>query len=398
MVLPLACACARVDSLTPAQRWRILRAVVVFMCRMMLISRPGIQLSRRKRALLIGINYNTSEQQLRFSQRDAEKMRQLLKDSFGFHDEDIIALTDEVDNLLPPTWANIMQGVGQFIIRGQDNTDYVLFYSGHSGQHPEPDNDIRVKENGLRAFIVPVDCAIDMNREYLPHRVIYDKYLHESIIVPLEETKGCHLFAMLDCGHSATLLDLRHHRCNRIGTVTSAVRRALRQYIVEDVIIPFYKDVLRSAREDILVSIYDSFFRKETVQSSEADAPNPPLNLAMGKRCNGFCPRVPNLSRKSTVVCISACKDSEHTLEGDQFDTLTSAIVKLLQAKPQATLKDAMYIARGTVEQIRQYVRAEFSFLEAQSLMKIVKWNPQLASNDPLDINTMLVYSETTYI
>ena len=72
--------------------------------------------------------------------------------------------------------------------------------------------------------------------------------------------------------------------------------------IVEDVVIPFYKDVLRSTREDILVSIYDSFFRKETTQSPEEDALIPTSNLTKFKRCNGLCPRPPTLSRKSAMV------------------------------------------------------------------------------------------------
>ena len=79
--------------------------------------------------------------------------------------------------------------------------------------------------------------------------------------------------------------------------------------------------------------------------------------------CDGLCARVPNSSRNPTVVCLSACKDSESAIEHDTSDTLASvctpdpgldylidkflqAIVNLLQVKPQASIKDVVYAAR----------------------------------------------------
>jgi len=357
-------------------------------------SHPNIfPLARQRKALLLGINYDDSNSTmipLRYPQRDAKEMRQLLKETFGFHDEDIIVLIDdeaevEAGTSLLPTRENIMREVSGFINRGQDNMDYVLFYSGHVNQHCEKNP---VKEDWLQAFIIPVNTKSDKYGECFPDSVIYDEFLHKSIIVPLEETKGCHLFAVIDAPYSGTLLNLRHHRCNRIGTVTSAVRHACRCYIVEDLVVPFYKDVLVSTYDDVLTSIYDAFFQKTTPQLPEAETPRPsPF------RCNGFCPRVPNSSRKSTVICVSASKSSEVTLEGHNFDTLSSAIIKLLEKNPNASIKDAIYTARGAVKRLHQGALNALGSLGFQ----IALWNPQLASNYPVDHNTMLMYPETRH-
>jgi len=215
-------------------RWGVVRIVVGFTGKMLLLVRANRSASgRRKKALLIGINYNHApDLQLIFPQRNMIEMYVLLKDKFEFQDKDIITLTDEpvteVEAItsLPPTQENIVRAVRQFIIRDQDNTDYVFFYSGHAGQYEELNSDNSVEEDGMIEFIMPMDTEKVSMEEYTPNSVIYDTFLHENMIIPLNEAKGCHLFAVFDSRHSATLLDLKHHRCNRVGTLMSAVRRA----------------------------------------------------------------------------------------------------------------------------------------------------------------------------
>jgi len=214
-------------------RWAVVRAFVGFAGKILLLARPNRITSERKRkALLIAINYDAAEldiDRLRFPQHDLRQMRALLKEIFTFRDEDIITLTDdkaevEAGTSRYPTRDNIMREVCGFINRGEDNIDYVLFYSGHADQHEEPPSENPIEEDGLKEYITPMDTKKDPEGGDLPESVIYDTDLHENIIVPLNETKGCHLFAVFDSCHSATLLNLKHHRCNRIGTPTSLGR------------------------------------------------------------------------------------------------------------------------------------------------------------------------------
>ncbi|KIM46233.1 hypothetical protein M413DRAFT_441309, partial [Hebeloma cylindrosporum] len=219
------------------RRWGVVRVFAGFTGKMILLACRTSE--RKRKALLIGINYGL---QLRYPQRDTKEMCALLKEKFEFLDEDIIILTDDAEAgpSLQPTRDNIvtlviwmrfpfvrltvrqMREVGQFIIPGQDNTDYVLFYSGHSDQYDDLDGDKSVEEDGKKEYIIPVDAKKDAKGVELPESVIYDTFLHEKIIAPLNDKKGCHLFAVFDSCHSATLLNLRHHRCNRVGTLTSA--------------------------------------------------------------------------------------------------------------------------------------------------------------------------------
>jgi len=95
------------------------------------------------------------------------------------------------------------------------------------------------------------------------------------------------------------------------------------------------------------------------------------------------------------VICISGSKDNQITWEHETIDTLTTAIVNLLKGKPDATLKDAIYIARDAVDKVHQAAKELVSGKPAPSpeeTMLLSKWNPQLSSNDPLDTNVSLMY------
>ena len=270
------------------------------------------------------------------------------------------------------------------------------------------------------------------------------QFLHENIIVPLNETKGCHLFVsyflvcrmrtsfltQLPCRRFSTLAirrlcwvrlsqnkswawaDLDSCRIqisNIIDATELAPPRAqvCAKYIsctvVKDLfIIPPVRRAFRHCKllptrspdgqifhlplctflvflEDFVVPLQKLFSRTTTTVVDTSNSPSTPT------RCNGLCLRSPNDSRKSTVVwarsplssrlkligvvnqiCISACKDSQLTVEHDA--TLTSvrhfffsywiwhpidttydssqAIVDLLKSKPKASLKDVMYTAR----------------------------------------------------
>lgn len=367
------------------RRWGVVRVFAGFTGKMILLACRTSE--RKRKALLIGINYGL---QLRYPQRDTKEMCALLKEKFEFLDEDIIILTDDAEAgpSLQPTRDNIMREVGQFIIPGQDNTDYVLFYSGHSDQHDDLDGDKSVEEDGKKEYIIPVDPKKDAKGVELPESVIYDTFLHEKIIAPLNDRKGCHLFAVFDSCHSATLLNLRHHRCNRVGTLTSAARRGVRRFVVEDVREPIRK----------------RFFLETGTQPHKVEVSLP--------GCSGFCPRVPNRSRKSTVICVSACKDSELTLEHETSVTLALAIINLLKAKPKASIKDVMYTAIDVAKTVQhaakleakrcwgmwKYVPFRNIFISAPEAspvrLALAKWNPQLSSNEPLDINATLLYSD----
>jgi hypothetical protein len=121
--------------------------------------------TRRKRALLIGINdYPGSDSsdfktrglwyQLRGAVNDVELQRELLIHRFGFHADDILVLSNREatrDNILNVFEKHLYQWV-------KSNDDVVIFhYSGHGSNVIDPNN---VFPDGVNGTIVPVDAQL----------------------------------------------------------------------------------------------------------------------------------------------------------------------------------------------------------------------------------------------
>ncbi|KAH6908456.1 caspase domain-containing protein [Coprinopsis sp. MPI-PUGE-AT-0042] len=279
-----------------------------------------------KRGLLLAMNYSSTPwartpNVLSQPQYDVKLMKEYLLETDGWSESDITVLTDTKDtpeNLLP-TYANIMR---ELKLLGESNCQNMFFlYTGHSDQRPQPEqtgqpravpkcaSGRRVKEK-FDQYIIPIDAIIgpeldDINQDL----VILDDVLHEYLILKRPEQST--FLAILDTCHSATLLDLKHHRCNRIRTVTSLFRRAVRKVVVE----PLW-----------------------TVFGSAADLAHV-NSFNVSDFCNGLCPR-----RKAPIrpiaVTISACKDRQQVYENGR--SLTETIVHVLRSKPTASLRDVI--------------------------------------------------------
>ncbi|KAL0953664.1 hypothetical protein HGRIS_004863 [Hohenbuehelia grisea] len=162
----------------------------------------------RKRALLIGINYETKHprkglEPLKVAQDDVKSMAKLLKEQYGY--DDIRMMTDEEGaGDMKPTRANIERELKRFISDPQPGDHYYFHYSGHADQLPCFDG---TEDDNLNEFIIPADCEGEDEDSYIP-----DDMLREYLVQPLPP--GCSLVAVVDTCHSATMLDLPHIRCN----------------------------------------------------------------------------------------------------------------------------------------------------------------------------------------
>lgn len=120
------------------------------------------QPSRRKRALLVGINAYPGSKATDFKTRglwyrlrgavnDVELQRELLVHRFGFHPDDILVLTDQA-----ATREQILNAFEQHLIQwAQSDQDVVVFhYSGHGSTVIDPN---QVFSDGLNGTLVPVD-------------------------------------------------------------------------------------------------------------------------------------------------------------------------------------------------------------------------------------------------
>lgn len=151
-----------------------------------------IMASGRRKALLIGVNYFGTSNELRGCINDVHHMRELLVRE-GFNPRDIVVLTDDQrDPQFQPTRDNILRAC-QWLVAGAQRGDVLFFhFSGHGSQKPD---DSGMEADGYNETICPVDM-----------RQIIDDELWSNLVYPLPS--GVRLTAIMDCCHSGTGLDL----------------------------------------------------------------------------------------------------------------------------------------------------------------------------------------------
>lgn len=152
-------------------------------------------LSGKRKALLIGINYVGTNAALRGCWNDVKNMKQFLLTK-GFREDDMVVLTDEArDPRSIPTRQN-MTAAMHWLVRGAQPGDSLFFhYSGHGGQAKATQGD---EADGMNETILPLD--------YNQAGQMEDDELHANLVRPLP--MGCRLTAIMDSCHSGTALDL----------------------------------------------------------------------------------------------------------------------------------------------------------------------------------------------
>lgn len=141
-----------------------------------------------KKALLVGIN-SYKKAPLRGCVNDANAMRTILKELFGFHSSNIKVLFDHA-----ATSSAIRKGIAQLVSSASNGDTVVFFFAGHGAQIGigAPDEADEKDET-----IVPVDMSYK--------NLISDNYIYENLVRPFED-KNASLTAIFDCCHSGTIL------------------------------------------------------------------------------------------------------------------------------------------------------------------------------------------------
>lgn len=152
--------------------------------------------SGRRKALLVGINYYGTQNELRGCVNDVKNMSRFLNEQFGYSWDDMVILTDDQRELARlPTKDNILRAMQWLVRDARPNDSYFFHMSGHGGLTPDQDGD---EEDGFDSVIYPLDF------QQAGH--ILDDTMHDLMVKPLPP--GCRLTALFDCCHSGTALDL----------------------------------------------------------------------------------------------------------------------------------------------------------------------------------------------
>ncbi|PSR83195.1 peptidase C14, caspase domain-containing protein [Coniella lustricola] len=154
----------------------------------------------RKKALIIGINYTGSQNQLGGCINDAMNVRDFLVGKRGFSDEsqDMVIMTDDPENEGTPFWPNgeNMLAAFRWLTSYNEAGDRLwLSYSGHGGQVKDTDDD---RPTGFDDTICPVD--------FQENGQITSEQLHKAIVSPMNPE--ARLTILFDCCHSGSACEL----------------------------------------------------------------------------------------------------------------------------------------------------------------------------------------------
>lgn len=168
----------------------------IFICWLILTNKKGAFMS--KKAVLIGINYKLDPTaQLRGCINDTQHVYNMLTQHFGYHPQNIKILTEESSIL--PIKKNILQAIDWLVRDNKAGDNLFFYYSGHGSQQLEGNNTTEL--DGINEVIVPLD--------YQTSGVINDDTLYSLLAQPI--VKDANLVSIIDCCHSATMLDLKYN-------------------------------------------------------------------------------------------------------------------------------------------------------------------------------------------
>ncbi len=143
-----------------------------------------------KKAVIVGINYVGTGNDLQGCINDATMMQALLKNHYSFVDSEIKMVLEKA-----ATTAGIKAALQWLCVGAQPGDTLFFHYSGHGSQMPSKGDDVEV--DGVDEIICPID--LDWNT-----KVITDDYLKWAFN---QVPNGANVTVVLDCCNSGTALD-----------------------------------------------------------------------------------------------------------------------------------------------------------------------------------------------
>ncbi|KAF5378727.1 hypothetical protein D9615_006873 [Tricholomella constricta] len=206
-----------------------------------------------------------------------------------------------MDNFQDPQMSShrpVMREIKDFLNDQQRGDQFFFYFAGHSSQVISDDEG---EEDGKDEVMLPVDAykpggAVDYDQ------AIFDDYLYKHLIDALKPKCRLTIYRIIgvtEFASSPVFFDVPHE-----GQFLPEAQRG------------------EGTNKATKMTKY-MFTTKERIGL-----------------CSGFCLRLKN--NRNNVVCISACKDSEETLEGAKYPTMTKALCDLLENEQHPTLKKVM--------------------------------------------------------
>jgi hypothetical protein len=164
----------------------------------------------RRTALLVGINYRGTDNELNGCYNDVVNVSQYLRSVLGYAPDAISVLTDGnrgpagsgTASALPPTRQNILAGLSALVAGMAAGDEAFFHFSGHGSLVRDTNGD---ETTGLDSCLCPLDYNAPASAG---GGVITDDEIRALLVnrVP----RGARLYVILDCCHNGTGCDVRY--------------------------------------------------------------------------------------------------------------------------------------------------------------------------------------------
>ncbi|KAJ1678916.1 Ca(2+)-dependent cysteine protease [Spiromyces aspiralis] len=284
-----------------------------------------------KRALLIGINYQQTQNVLNGCVNDVHHIKRFLIEHFEFRPEDIVILTDDqVENPKRlPTRENILRGMRWLVHGSMENDSFFIHYSGHGvlkklgpDEHPYHPSQGKNKKKNKGGFLsnflthgekVPAICPMDFDKCTLKN--VIDSYTIHKLLVADLHSKA-YLTSVFDCCHSASMMALPY----RFNTKGKQKNKTDIEIAGKTLLVGLEYYLLNDLAETI-DCIQDAFL---TLYRGDSQLKETQVRM----------------SSCANIVMFSGCKDYEKShdtklIEGDVvYGAMTKAFVESMNEKP----------------------------------------------------------------
>ncbi|KAI9259410.1 caspase domain-containing protein [Phascolomyces articulosus] len=308
---------------------------------------PNFQLSNcqgRKRALLIGINYFRSPNELKGCINDVNNLKSFLMQLYNFRAEDMVILTDDqADQRFIPTRANMIAGMEWLVRDARPNDSFFFHFSGHGGRVKDTNGD---EDDGWDETIYPVD------HQRYPGKSgqIVDDVMHDIMVRRLPP--GARLTAIFDSCHSGTALDLPY-----VYSTSGALKEA---------------NIFKDAGSSLMNA--GMSYASGNIGGAISSVMSIGNKLLSGKSVDD---RVKQFkSSAADVVMFSGCKDEQTSADafeaGRSTGAMSHAFTTALRSNPRQSYLQLL-------NSVRTILREKYS------------QRPQLSSSHPIDVNTLFI-------
>ncbi|CAO3628397.1 unnamed protein product [Mucor hiemalis] len=294
----------------------------------------------RKRALLIGINYSGTKNELNGCLNDVQNIKKFITSLYDFQEEDIVVLTDdqEEDKFIP-TRSNIIAGMQWLVSDAQPDDSFFFHFSGHGGRVHDVHSD---EDDSFDETIYPLDFEQFEGES----GQIKDDDLHNLLVKPLPAK--CRLTAIFDSCHSGTVLDL-----------------------------PYVYSTKGEIKEKNLFKHAGQGFLSAGIAYARGDKDGALSSImSLGKQLLESRNISDQVRRKNTsladVIMWSGCKDDQTSADAQESGKATGA---MSYAFTTSLRKNPNQSYQELLNSVRDILRDKYS------------QRPQLSSSHPIDVN-----------